>query len=57
MGAPEPGTGGDGFARCGAVSGGRCKTRHVTLWAWVNEVLSGRDKGVLQLGTELFGVS
>ena len=57
MGAPEPGAGGDGRARRGAVSGARCKTRHVTLWAWINEVVSGGNKGVLGSRMERFGVS
>lgn len=57
MGAPQPGAGGDGFARRGAVSEARCQARGGTLRAWVNEFLGGCDKGVLGSRMERFGLS
>ena len=49
MGPLEPGPGGAGSARRGAVSGAsECKARRVTLLAWVNEFLAGCVNGELQ---------
>ena len=47
MGVPEPGPGGGGSARRGAVSGARCKARGATLGEWVNEFLGGCVNGEL----------
>lgn len=57
MGPLEPGPGGAGFARRGAVSGSWCQAGGGTLGEWVNEFLGGCDKDRSQLRTDLLGVS